>query len=112
MINENMGCCGMRELDGLRDNGERTVKQFCDELFDCYNDESLSISDINFIHVVFSDTKRSSKGSSLASYIKRKGLGSVVATSYKKNPNSGNSLKAWLWTINRYALVEWYKQNK
>lgn len=52
---------------------------------------------------------RKSYGRNFAALIKKENLGEVVQATTKtvKNPNSGNILKAWLWTVNYPNLKKW-----
>ena len=43
-------------------------------------------------------------GRNLANYIKKNKLGDVVATQKRVNPNSGNRIQSWLWTVNKRNL--------
>lgn len=52
-------------------------------------------------------------GQMFADLIRKKGLGSLVATeNYELNPNSGRYVKVWVWGIDHAALREWYWYKK
>lgn len=52
--------------------------------------------------VIFSDIDRgytkSSGGDALCKYIKDNNLGSIIETEPRMNPNTGNSIKVWVWS--------------
>jgi hypothetical protein len=52
---------------------------------------------------------RKTYGKKFAALIKKENLGEVVQATTKsvKNPNSGNVLKAWIWTVNHRNLRAW-----
>jgi hypothetical protein len=98
------GCCGVREFHGIsQGTPTQIIKDFATLAEDPYNDSD------NFAHVFFTQAgKRTTYGTRLAEYIKRLDLGSVVSTPVETNPNSGNPLKMFVWTVNWKALREKY----
>ena len=50
-------------------------------------------------------------GQRFAAMIRKKGLGDLIETGRHINPNSGNKLKVWVWTIDHAALVGWLKED-
>lgn len=103
-----MACCGITEIQGLSDhrNSEEALKEFC-RIAGGYDWEW------RFRFAVFTEAggKKSTYGKNFARYIEKHGLGEVVATKTKVNPNSGNPLKAFVWTMNIPALKSWAKEN-
>lgn len=53
--------------------------------------------------------KKRTYGKKFAALIRRENLGEVMQATTKsvKNPNSGNILKAWIWTVNHKNLKAW-----
>jgi hypothetical protein len=49
--------------------------------------------------VVFSDSKGCGNGDRLATVIRKHKLGSVTGTVWKRNPNTGNEIKVWIWSL-------------
>lgn len=54
--------------------------------------------------MIFSDAVENGNGKALASYITKNKLGTITATRGRRNPNSNNIIKVWVWSINRKAL--------
>jgi len=105
MINiEDMLCCGMRELDYIQ--GEETIQIILTICSDIICDEN------KYRHVVFSDNGNKISGKKLEKEIKKQKLGSIISTVSKINPNSGNSIKAWIWTIDHKALNKYWSKHK
>ncbi len=66
--------------------------------------------DSRWRYAVFTQAgSRRTYGKRFAALIAKEGLGEVVQATTKtvKNPNSGNVLKAWIWTVNHTALKKW-----
>jgi hypothetical protein len=98
VILRNMSCCGAVEITNLSDSlkGEEAFAEFCKAL-----------RGKRFRFVVFTqatDWGRSTYGSNFAAYIQRNGLGEVVRSGAGTNPNSGNYLIMWTWTVNWQAV--------
>lgn len=103
-----MSCCGVREMNGLEDTPKETLQEMCAEI--CRGECDHTRWPL-FRYAIFSDTHRSRKGINLAAYIQRHRLGSVISTRWNVNPNSGNRLKVWTWTLNSTNLKTWWKRN-
>lgn len=103
-------CCGLDEIDGLCDSPVATLLEVADEKYGDYLDAQQAF--ILFTDVM-SKKRGNSRGEKLAGYIKKNGLGTVVMTQRaKKNPNSGNMIKAWVWSPNERALRAWWTKNR
>lgn len=98
-------CCGIAELDGISaERPETIIKQLFRDMY-CYGE-------FNGTYAVFSNAIRFKSGNALARFIRVNKLGSVQAAGRpKRNPNSGNQLKVWMWSINRRALERWAQKN-
>lgn len=115
------GCCGMQELDGISDHPsspKQALLEACEDLIG-YNEE-LAVGDLDFRLVVFTQatSPRSRKdvskgyGYRMAAFIEANDLGTLVRGRAGVNPNSGNLLTGWLWTVNTINLVRWYNRNR
>lgn len=50
--------------------------------------------------IIFSDNVDNGNGESLARFIEKKNLGQITESGQCVNPNSRNTIQAWIWTIN------------
>lgn len=109
-INET-ACCGLREINGLSgyDNAKDAMMDLCEMLDSGDNGEDLPP---NFAFILFTGIVRDDSGQKFAEYIRRHGLGNVRAGTETKNPNSGNIINAWVWSVNGSKLEQWYLKNK
>ncbi len=90
--------------DGLIDATGEYIENDYDDYGDEYDDDN------KWRYAVFTQAgSRRSYGKKFAALITSAKLGTVVQATKKtvKNPNSGNILKAWLWTVNHNALQKW-----
>jgi hypothetical protein len=94
-----LACCGVRELADIRAS-----------IFPENALEALDHTKTAF--VVFTDVAPYEYGVSLAAYIRKRKLGTVVTMIPKKNPNSGNRLKVWLWSIDQKKWAAWKRANR
>lgn len=85
-------CCGIRELSGLEGYSLREVLEGCARDWFLNNRDG--------IHIFFSTTGNYRTGHNLEAYIKKHALGAVLRTKAARNPNSGNLLTMWVWTVN------------
>lgn len=97
-----MDCCGVSEFSGITCcSPESAVRAFYDQRF--YGGQKYGHA-----YAVFTDhTNGKTYGKALAKYIKENGLGTVTAMRSKMNPNSGNVIKLYVWTVNRQAMTKW-----
>lgn len=94
-------CCGVGDLDGmnqspqsiLRDVGERFVER--NEYVPFYT---------------FTDVKPYAGALRLARYIRKNKLGTIIRSHEKRNPNSGNMLRVWIWETNKRNFIKWYNK--
>lgn len=98
-------CCGVREigeLSSLRSPVEQ-LRAFAREAYP-YNSR--------FRYALFSQARKRSKyGDLFAAFIREERLGTVIETEWKRNPNSGNPLKIFLWTVDHPAVKRWMKRD-
>jgi len=63
-----------------------------------------------FRYVIFSQAvKRATYGTAFAKFIEKYKLGTLQSTEFNINPNSGNYLKIWTWTVDHDACVQLLK---
>lgn len=78
---------------------------------DDYDEDSAKLPR-NFRYAIFSQAgigrgQGARYGTNLAAYITRNKLGKVISTGTSINPNSGNLLKVFVWTVDHKALEKW-----
>ena len=97
----NLACCGIKEIDGLS-RTKYPAEAMYSLLYNCEG----------FRYIIFSQAGAKAKyGERFANFIYRHKLGSIVSTrGVYKNPNSGNILKAWIWTVDTKACNEWFEE--
>jgi len=91
-------CCGLRELNGIIEYTtpeailEHAVPQFrgTDGAF-----------------MMFSCPTSNSIGRKLAEFIKDNEFGVVTESPVRRNPNSGNMLRVFMWALNKKPLYKW-----
>lgn len=117
MISYNMQCCGLKELSGLSSHRSpgAALKTLATRKSSYWGATSTSYENepprtIWAAHVIFTQAgKNAQYGYRLKDYIEKHDLGQVLATYAKVNPNSGNPLVTFIWTLNRGNWVEWVK---
>jgi hypothetical protein len=102
VIEDFAGNCGMEILHDLAEDPSWDIAEFRDHYLDC-RDEDRGISGI----VAFTDTVDRGYGKALAEYIEKHKLGEVTRHGPVENPNSGNEIEAWYWTVDHKALRAW-----
>lgn len=91
--------CGLRELAYI--TGTKDAIDCKEAIQRMYNDHANQY----YCQVLFSDIVRYGRrglyrktgGTRLAEYIKTHGLGEIISTRPRKNPNTGNTIQSWLW---------------
>lgn len=102
-------CCGVDEIEGLESTPFKTVLEVC---YEKYDEEGWGGTS-NQAFILFTDTMKSGKGTKLAAYIVKNKLGTIAAPlRARRNPNSGNMIKAWIWSPNETNLKAWWKKNQ
>lgn len=102
-----MSCCGFRELSYI---GGQTPEENMERICRHYAIHGrLTVEHLALSHAVFTATGRAKYGRAFAAYITQHKLGDLVCSTLATNPNSGNKIQGWIWTLDREALVKWYK---
>ena len=83
----------------------------------CYSIRSKweKIIDAKFNTIIFNgnvNNEREGYTGDLYRSIKKHKLGNVIQTEKKHNPNSGNKIRVYLWTVDKKALSKWFKRHK
>jgi len=112
---ESTPCCGVSFIEGINDTPDHVIYQVCEQKWSDWDD------DRGQAFLIFTDTTSSMKnsrlgsasyrGEKLAKFIIKHKLGTVISPNQRKNPNSGNMIKAWIWTPNEKNLRKWFKNN-
>ncbi len=122
MYLERVSCCGLREAEdvGVHETPEEALQDLCANAStaDPYGrseaNQLFQPSLGGFSHIVFTGaaaTSRRTYADKLAAYIRRHKLGAVTTARKARNPNSGNILGVYVWTVNRRVLAAWYKKH-
>lgn len=113
-----MRCCGVKELtelSGTRDPAAAlmTMLNYLGR-HEYGGPGSRTILHFPAAHIIFTGvTKtRSNYGERFANFIRENNLGEVIESVVKRNPNSGNPLKVWVWSIHRNNLEAWWKERR
>src|SRR3990167_6350675 len=109
----NTGCCGLKELDNL--GTEPTPEQAMTTLRQEWRGNLLRCTFILFTGVTDRVTddhthvrREDDYGKGFANFIEEHNLGTVVSTTSKRNPKTGNNIGAWIWTVDHAAVTAWY----
>lgn len=106
-----VSCCGIREMGGLSEH-EGHMEGFMREMGKHTIDPGTTTGS-RWRYCIFSQANKGRKyGIELAAYIKEHNLGDVVETGWNVNPNSGNDLKVWMWTVDWDAFRAHYQKVK
>ena len=131
---QNVACCGIKEISGLSNHRtpELALKDFVAQVYRSGNarggwQPGIGTGDLTktilpkivaftprFRYAIFSQAGVQAKyGVTFAKFIEDNKLGKVVRADSKfhKNPNSGNMLTAWIWTLDEKAIDAWLKES-
>lgn len=106
-VNDMLNCCGLREICELSScTALEAMNNFVRDEFEYYhvdNDEAT----LKFRHVIFTEAGRGRYGARFAAFIRNNNLGTIIETPRERNPNSGNLLKCFVWTLNIPNIKQW-----
>ena len=111
MYLKDLECCGIKELDGIKES-ENTAKRSVLYIAGAQRVAEKEDDGDEFAFIIFSDTYSAPRGKALANYITKNKPGSIRKTLSRENPNSGNDLTVWVWAIHQNNLKAWFKKNK
>ena len=112
----NLSCCGVKEIRGLSYSGSASeaFREFGKLTFqrtqlDLQGNPQPAPID-KFRYVLFSQAGKPEYeyGTAFAEFLREHNLGTILETSFNLNPNSGNQLKVWLWTVDWGAVKAWF----
>ncbi len=96
-------CCGLRELHHINEgSNEDIVERAYECIFEYMED---------FAFFVFTDEVSEGNGTSLAKFIVENNLGRITKSRSRVNPNTGHTIKIWVWEIKHDNLKKWRKKN-
>jgi len=105
------GFSGIVEIDGISDDyndGEYIMRRICYRLRKKYN----RIYKMKCHTLIFNGNIEYDYLSNLSKIIRKEKLGKLMVTKSKRNPNSGNTIKIYLWSVNNKKLSKWYGKNR
>lgn len=107
---ENTGYENIKELDGIEEHytGKDIMRSICYSIRWNYK----KIYNAPFTTLIFNGVIADRYPSMLASLIKRAGLGELMQTKSKVNPNSENVIRVYVWHVDKKALSKWFKKNR
>jgi len=94
------GCCGVREIHGLSEYSTSSAAM------KAFYKAAILANVIKFRYVYFAQNGPH-YGDKFAAYILENKLGEIIETGSHVNPNSGNKLKMFVWTLNIENLKAW-----
>ncbi len=102
MITESDISCGVAQLSRLH----HTPKTLIQEAFN-HNEAGKEWAE-EFVHLLWSDNLGRGValrgGEKLAKVVRAENLGALFVTRSRRNPNSGNQIKTWMWAVNWQAV--------
>lgn len=116
MVVESTKCCGILEIHNLRtESAPGAMRRLCKQYWS--NSRLVPDPEPNgrfmplFPNIVLFTAVvdgANTYGQNFAKLIAENDLGTVVESEERKNPNTGYTVKGWLWSINKDKLKEWY----
>lgn len=107
-----MECCGLREIDGLYSvgNPQRALENII-ALVEL-DDDNPTPGDWPFGAMIFTEAGSGRYGTRFAAFLKENRLGAVRVIPAFYNPNSGNNVRTFVWTVNHLRLRKWYYKER
>jgi len=108
-----LSCCGIREINGLsRASARELLIDFGELMYGPYYEYGNG----NFRYVIFSEAYTITPttpgyGEKFANLIQEIGAGDVIRTGWNLNPNSGNYVRVYTWTVNHDVVTKWWKEH-
>lgn len=107
-ISDEFNCCGLREITDL--SSHREPEEAFLNLLRLLNNPYYPRTR-RWRHAVFTEAK-GNYGRKFATFLRQNHLGKVVCTPKEINPNSGNPLRAFVWTVDWPAVEAWEQANQ
>lgn len=120
MINSDLYCCGLREINGLA--GYRDPKKALVDVLDQFREIECSREwpytrtrrgdpNLHFAQIIFSQAgTKATYGKKFKKFLEEEGLGSVVESAPQCNPNSGRNVIAFIWTPDKKKVIKWWRE--
>lgn len=103
MIFNPLGCCGIKEIQGLS-----SWPNYPDDFFHAIRDHNGSMP---CAWVCFNGVRTGGYVSSFARFLEKEKLGPVISLPDIVNPNSNNMLDVRMWQVDHTALRAWYQRH-
>lgn len=100
MIFASLGCCGIKEIQGLS-----SWPQYPDSFFHAVRDLK---GNLQCAWVCFNGVKASKYVEEFAQFVAKEGLGDIHKLPDLTNPNSSNILDVQMWAVDKKAVKAWY----
>lgn len=107
-VTRQIGCCGIREIDGLQytTSEKKAIQEFLHR----------TKRNRYFRFVIFSQADGAwarvpNYGVKFAAFIETNKLGTLTMSNTAVNPNTGNKVTVWIWSVDWDALKKWAKEN-
>ena len=123
----NLSCCGVKEIRGLSEHTSAVdafrafgavtcLRMMTDSTGKtCLDKSGKPIPDPmeRFRYVIFTQARKPDYeyGEGFAAFLKGNMRGQIQETTFNMNPNSGNQLKVWLWTIDWDTVKAWFQED-
>lgn len=104
-------CCGVKEIANVYQLRNKKVnpKGVIDSVYKLFIEQPGRISGTGFILFTQAQMYEGTPdgyGDRLADFIEKKHLGSLTITEERRNPNSGNFVKVYLWGVDHEAVTK------
>lgn len=109
------GCCGIKEIKLL--SHSKDPKEALLSLEKSLNFPAHKYGMILFSGVVLrrigtvEDSRPDNYGEAFSAYITQHGLGTITRSPDVINPNTNNTIAAWIWVPDKEKLKEWYNSH-
>lgn len=103
MYVDGISCCGVGEIDGLGD-----CEDAAHAMSSLLRDNGVPRQPFVIFTQATSRANVTSYGNRFRAYILKHKLGTVLASAGKVNPNSGNHVKVFLWTVHKGNMQKYF----
>lgn len=115
-----LGCCGVKEITGLstENSAPGAMRSLAKLTWGATvtggrPGERIPSPYERFRYLIFTQALDANRyGINFAAFIRKYELGEVIETDFNVNPNSGNPVKVWVWTVNHEACRQWLADHK
>ena len=106
------GCCGINEITDLSYTlGHMKVEDYVVRISSLImgDDGNKCRGPYTGAFLLFSGISPYKAAIRLSEFVTKEGLGVITETPGRRNPNSGNMLKCWMWSLDHRAIHRWRK---